>query len=293
MIVRKSPAELQIMARAGRVVAQMHEAVRDAIRPGVSTADLDAVAERVARGAGAIPSFKGYGATPTRMGFPGTLCTSVNDEIVHGIPSPDRIVHEGDLVKIDAGAIVDGYHGDSAATWIVGESAPEEVVDLVARTREAMWAGLLQATTGNRLTDISAAVEAVALPHGYGVVKEYVGHGIGRALHEDPQVPNYGRAGRGPKLVAGLVLAIEPMFNLGGAGTRVLDDDWTVVTADGTLSSHWEHTVAITDDGPWVLTARSDEPEWPLREPDRVPRGGEPWRSAHLLAPTPQRAPAT
>jgi methionyl aminopeptidase len=277
MIVRKSPAEVQIMARAGRVVARMHEVVRDSIRPGVSTAQLDEVAEREVRRSGAVPSFKGY------RGFPATLCISINDEIVHGIPSPKRVLQDGDLVKIDAGAIVDGYHGDSAATWIVGDSAPEDVLDLVSRTRAAMWAGLLQAQRGNRLTDISASVEQMAKPHGYGVVKEYVGHGIGRALHEDPQVPNYGRAGRGPKLVPGLVLAVEPMFNLGGAETQVLDDQWTVVTADGALSSHWEHTVAVTDDGPWVLTARSDEPEWPQAEPDRVPHEGDPWRSAHLV----------
>ena len=280
MIVRKSPAEVEIMVRAGKVVADMHEAVREALRPGVTTAALDEVAERLVRRAGATPSFKGY------RGFPATLCISLNDEIVHGIPSEGRVVQEGDLVKIDAGAIVDGYHGDSAATWIVG-SAPDDVVDLVARTREAMWEGLLRAVRGNRLTDISAAVEAVAKPHGYGVVREYVGHGIGRALHEDPQVPNYGRAGRGPKLVPGLVLAVEPMFNLGGAETRVLGDDWTVVTADGQLSSHWEHTVAITEDGPRVLTARSDEPEWPLAEPDRVPKATDPWRSDHLIGDRP------
>jgi methionyl aminopeptidase len=267
MIVRKSPAEVEIMARAGKVVADLHEILREALRPGMSTADLDAISERELRSRGAIPSFKGY------RGFPATLCTSVNDEIVHGIPSPDVVLHAGDLIKIDAGAIVDGYHGDSAVTWVVGgdETVPAEVRDLIACTRAGMWAGLCAAQAGGRLTDISAAVEAHARPRGYGVVEEYVGHGIGRALHEDPHVPNYGRAGRGPKLLTGLVLAVEPMFNLGGAGTEVLDDDWTVVTADGSLSSHWEHTVAITSDGPWVLTARSDEPAWPLREPDRVP----------------------
>ena len=267
MIIRKSPAEVEIMARAGKVVADLHEVLREALRPGMSTADLDAISERELRSRGAIPSFKGY------RGFPATLCTSLNDEIVHGIPSPEVILHEGDLIKIDAGAIVDGYHGDSAVTWIVGGdgTAPSEVVDLVARTRAGMWSGLCAAQSGGRLTDISAAVEAHARPYGYGVVEEYVGHGIGRALHEDPHVPNYGKGGRGPKLLSGLVLAIEPMFNLGGAGTEVLDDEWTVVTADGSLSSHWEHTVAITEDGPWVLTARSDEPAWPLREPDRVP----------------------
>ncbi len=260
MIVRKSPSEVELMARAGRVVAELHQVLRDAVRPGVTTADLDDIAERFVRGRGAIPSFKGYRGT-----FPATLCTSVNDQIVHGIPSPDVVLRAGDLIKIDAGAILDGYHGDSAVTWIVGgeDTVPQEVRDLVARTREGLWAGLQAARPGGRLSDISAAIEAVALPHGYGVVREYVGHGIGRSLHEDPQVPNYGRPGRGVKLVPGLVLAVEPMFNLGAADARVLDDEWTVVTADGELSSHWEHTVAVTPDGPWVLTAREDEPAWP------------------------------
>jgi methionyl aminopeptidase len=267
MIVRKSPSEVQLMARAGRVVAELHEVLREVVRPGISTAYLDEIAEREVRSRGGVPSFKGY------RGFPATLCTSVNDQIVHGIPSPDVVLAEGDLLKIDAGAIVDGYHGDSAVTWIVGgeETVAPEVRDLVAHTRAGLWAGLAAASRGRRLSDISAAVEAHARPHGYGVVREYVGHGIGRALHEDPQVPNYGRAGRGIKLVEGLVLAVEPMFNLGTESARVLDDDWTVVTADGALSSHWEHTVAVTPDGPWVLTARQDEPAWPLAEPHRVP----------------------
>lgn len=268
------------MARAGKVVADLHEILREAVRPGVSTADLDEIAERECRSRGAIPSFKGY------RGFPATLCTSVNQEIVHGIPSPKVVLRAGDLIKIDAGAIVDGYHGDSAVTWVVGgdDAAAPEIVDLVARTRAGLWAGLCAAKPGGRLTDISAAVEAHARPHSYGVVEEYVGHGIGRALHEEPHVPNYGKPGRGPKLVPGLVLAVEPMFNLGTAETRTLDDEWTVVTADGALSSHWEHTVAITEDGPWVLTARSDEPAWPLREPHRVPSGVG--RSAAPGAPT-------
>jgi methionyl aminopeptidase len=267
MIVRKSPAEIEVMAKAGRVVAHLHEVLREALRPGMTTADLDAISARELRSAGATPSFKGY------RGFPATLCTSVNDEIVHGIPSKNVTLRAGDLIKIDAGAIVDGYHGDSAVTWIVGgeDTVPEEVRQLVARTRAGLWAGLSAAVPGNRLSDISAAVEAHALPHRYGVVREYVGHGIGRALHEDPHVPNYGRPGRGPKLVEGLVVAVEPMFNLGSHETEVRSDGWTVTTADGALSSHWEHTVAITADGPRVLTARSDEPEWPLRAPERVP----------------------
>lgn len=266
------------MARAGKVVARLHQAVREAVRPGVSTWELDAIAEKVTRDAGAIPSFIGYGGSPhgSREGvppFPATLCTSINSEIVHGIPSRQRVLRAGDLIKIDAGAIVDGYHADAAATWIVGgdDSAPEEVRQLVAVTRAGLWAGLLASRLSARLGDISAAVEAQARPHGYGVVREYVGHGVGRALHEDPQVPNYGRAGRGVKLQGGLVLAIEPMFNLGTRETRTLEDRWTVVTADGAPSAHWEHTVAITPDGPWILTAREDEPEWPLAEPHRVP----------------------
>ncbi len=268
MIVRKSPAELEIMAKAGRVVAEVHEVLREALRPGMTTADLDAIAEREVRSRGAVPSFKGY------RGFPATLCTSVNDQVVHGIPSPDVVLRTGDLVKIDAGAVVDGYHGDSAATWIVGDEASDDVRALVDTTRAALWDGLLQARAGGRLTDISAAVERRGRAGRFGVVREYVGHGIGRALHEDPNVPNYGKPGKGPKLAAGLVLAVEPMFNLGTADTEVLADDWTVVTADGAVSAHWEHTVAITDEGPWVLTARSDEPAWPLAEPHRVPGAG-------------------
>jgi len=267
MIVRKSPAELELMAQAGKVVARLHEMLREEIQPGVSTLRLDQLAEAFIRGLGGTPSFKGY------RDFPASLCTSVNAEIVHGIPSKHVVLKEGDLIKIDAGAILNGYHGDSAVTWIVGgdDTVPEEVRVLVERTRHGLWAGLLQARTGNRLSDISAAVEVYARSHSYGIVQEYVGHGIGRSLHEDPHVPNYGRPGRGPRLVSGLVLAVEPMFNLGTQETRVLDDDWTVVTADGALSAHWEHTVAVTDDGPWILTARSDEPEWPLLQPERVP----------------------
>jgi methionyl aminopeptidase len=267
MIVRKSSDEIEIMAKAGRVIAHLHEVLREAVAPGVTTEDLDRISAHELRAAGARPSFKGY------RGFPATLCTSVNHEIVHGIPSKKVTLRTGDLIKIDAGAIVDGYHADSAVTWIVGgeDAVSEEVRLLVTRTRAGLWAGLSQAVPGNRLGDISASVESHAAPHGYGVVREYVGHGIGRALHEDPHVPNYGRAGRGPRLVEGLVLAVEPMFNLGTHETEVQADGWTVTTADGALSAHWEHTVAITADGPRVLTARSDEPEWPLRAPERVP----------------------
>ncbi len=260
MIVRKSRDEIEAMARAGALVATCHEALIDALRPGMTTLDLDRIAERIILDAGAVPSFKGY------RGFPATLCTSPNEQIVHGIPSDEAVLREGELISIDCGAIVDGFHGDSAITLIVGgeDAASPEVVRLVRETRNALWQGLGQVQQGNRLGDIGAAIQAVATDHGYGLVREYVGHGVGRALHEDPTVPNYGVAGRGMKLAKGWVIAVEPMFNLGGAATRTLDDGWTVVTADGSLSAHWEHTVAVTPDGPWVLTARSDEPTHPM-----------------------------
>jgi methionyl aminopeptidase len=262
MIIKKSRAEIDRMARAGAVVARAHEELMERLRPGMTTLDLDRIAEKVIVDAGAIPSFKGY------RGFPATLCTSPNDQIVHGIPSADVVLEEGDVISIDCGAIVEGFHGDSATTLIVGgeQAASPEVRDLVCQTRNAMWRGLEQAQHGKRLGDVGAAIEAVALARGYGVVREYVGHGIGRALHEDPSVPNYGRAGKGLKMTRGWVIAIEPMFNLGTERTRTLEDEWTVVTEDGALSAHWEHTVAITEDGPWVLTARSDEPAHPLAE---------------------------
>lgn len=260
MIVLKSAEEIAALARAGAVVAAAHEHLADHVRPGVTTLELDALAETVIRDHGATPSFKGY------RGFPATLCTSVDDQIVHGIPSGDVVLEEGQLLSIDCGAVVDGYHGDSAVTLVVGgqDAVAPEVAALVRRTREALWRGLEQVVAGNRLGDIGAAIEAVADGAGYGVVREYVGHGIGRALHEEPSVPNYGTAGRGSLLEVGWVIAVEPMFNLGSARTRTLDDGWTVVTADGALSAHWEHTIAITAEGPVVLTARSDEPSSPI-----------------------------
>jgi methionyl aminopeptidase len=259
VIIRKSAEELRAMARAGAVVARANEAVRDRLRPGMSTLDLDRIAEDVIVSAGAVPSFKGY------RGFPATLCTSRNHEIVHGIPSADVVLSEGDVISVDCGAIVDGFHGDSALTLIVGgeEAAPPEVRDLVRTTRDALWRGIDAARVGNRLGDIGAAVQELADLGGYGLVREYVGHGVGRDLHEAPSVPNYGRAGKGLPLAEGLVIAIEPMFNLGTGETVLLDDGWTVVTADGAPSAHWEHTVALTPDGPWVLTARDDEPARP------------------------------
>jgi methionyl aminopeptidase len=266
VIIKKSREEIARMARAGAVVAAAHEEVAAQLRPGMSTLDLDRIAEAVIVGHGAVPSFKGY------RGFPATLCTSKDDQIVHGIPSADVVLEEGTVISIDCGAIVDGYHGDSAVTLIVGgeDTVAPEVATLVRETRTALWRGLEQVAAGHRLGDIGAAIEAVAVSRGYGVVREYVGHGIGRALHEDPSVPNYGTPGRGSKLTTGWVLAVEPMFNLGGDGTRTLDDGWTVVTADGSMSAHWEHTIAITDDGPVVLTARSDEPSRLGQEPSPV-----------------------
>lgn len=259
LIIRKSREEIARMARAGAVVAAALEEVAAHLRPGMTTLELDRLAEDVIVRSGATPSFKGY------HGFPATLCTSPDAAIVHGIPSADVVLDEGTVLSIDCGAIVDGFHGDSAVTLIVGGEATvaPEVAGLVAETRRALWAGLAQVRAGNRLGDVGAAIEAVARPHGYGVVREYVGHGIGRSLHEDPSVPNYGRPGHGLELTPGWVIAVEPMFNLGTASTRTLADRWTVVTGDGQVSAHWEHTIAVTDDGPVVLTARSDEPSVP------------------------------
>lgn len=258
MIHCKSSTDVAAMARAGALVARALEAVIDEVRPGLTTHDLDRVAEDVIRGAGAVPSFKGY------RGFPATLCTSVDDQIVHGIPSADVVLRAGQLLSVDCGAVVDGFHGDSAVTVVVGgdDEATPEVRQLVATTREAMWSGLRSVVAGTRLGDLGAAIEAHATPHGYGVVREYVGHGIGRSLHEDPSVPNYGRPGRGLRIADGWVLAVEPMFVLGPATTGKLADGWTVVSPSGALSAHWEHTVAVTPDGPRVLTARADDAPW-------------------------------
>jgi methionyl aminopeptidase len=246
MIIIKGRNEITTMRRAGEIVAAAIAETRAAVRPGVTTAELDQTAARVIASHGAQPSFLGY------RGFPKTICTSVNVEIVHGIPG-DRAVHEGDLVKLDVGAVVDGFHADSAVTIPVGEPSPE-ALKLIETTERALWAGLAEAREGRRLGDIGAAVQTVAEGAGFSVVREYVGHGVGRSLHEEPPVPNYGSPGKGYKLAQGIVIAIEPMVNVGGYETRLLDDDWTVVTADGSLSAHFEHTVAVTPDGPWVLT---------------------------------------
>jgi len=245
----KSPGQLAAMREAGLVVSHALDVLTSAVEPGISTAELDAIAAREIRAAGAVPSFKGY------HGYPATICTSVNDQIVHGIPSPDTRLAAGDLISIDCGAILDGWHGDAARTVGVGQVS-DELTGLLRACDRALWNGLAMARPGNRLTDISHAVEMSARASGrYGIVREYVGHGIGSEMHMDPPVPNYGRAGRGPLLVEGMTLAIEPMLVLGRPQTRLLDDDWTVVSADGSWSAHFEHTVAVTASGPWVLTA--------------------------------------
>ena len=252
MIQIKTAQEIELMRASGLVTAGAIKAVVAAVRPGVSTGELDAVAEDHIRSAGAVPNFLGY------HGFTGSICASINDEIVHGIPNPTRALGAGDNISIDCGAILDGWHGDSAVTVTVGEPSAEDAA-LMAVTERSMWAGLAQAVAGHRLTDISHAVEQAitAEQHPYGIVDHYGGHGIGTEMHQDPQVYNYAPkgAGRGPKLEKGLALAVEPMVNLGGRHTRVLDDQWTVVTADGSASAHFEHTFTLTEDGPWVLTA--------------------------------------
>jgi methionyl aminopeptidase len=249
MIIYKSPDEVDRMRAAGRIVAATIDAVLGAVRPGASTADLDRVAEDFIRERDATPSFKGY------RRFPASICASLNDEVVHGIPSTKRILKEGDVLSLDFGAVWEGYHADSAVTVFVGEPPSAEAEKLVRVTEEALEAGISQIRPGGRLSDISHAVQQVVEGAGFSVVREYVGHGIGRSLHEDPQIPNYGLPGRGPELRPGLVVAVEPMVTLGDWRTRVLADDWTVVTADGSLAAHFEHTIAVTEGGHEVLTA--------------------------------------
>jgi methionyl aminopeptidase len=234
------------MRRAGRVVAEMHARTREAARAGVTTAQLDRVARDVLARRGARSNFLGY------HGFPAVICTSPNDMIVHGIPGPYRL-KEGDILSIDCGAIIEGYHGDAAFTMAIGEVGAE-AEKLIRVTEESLWAGIRRMEEGNRLHDIGAAVQTVAEGAGFSIVREYVGHAIGTAMHEEPQVPNYWPGTPGPRLKAGMVFAIEPMVNVGGPATRLLADGWSVVTADGSLSAHFEHTIAITDDGPEVLT---------------------------------------
>ncbi len=252
MIIRKSNEELDRMRRAGRIVAETISSVVEAVRPGVTTADLDRLAESIIRERGATPSFLNYKGT-----YPATICASIDDEIVHGIPSEERVLEEGQLLSLDFGAIWEGFHADSAVSVFVGDVAPsEDAARLLKTTEEALYAGISAVRPGGRLSDIGHAIETVATAAGLGIVREYGGHGIGRAMHEDPFIQNFGRPGRGPDLRPGLVIAIEPMLMLGAEQTRVLADGWTVVTADGSIAAHFEHTVAVTDDGPEVLTAR-------------------------------------
>jgi methionyl aminopeptidase len=246
MITIKSPEEIAKMRKAGRVVAEMLEACAKAARPGITTDDLDKVAREVLAKRKAKSNFLGY------HGYPAVICTSPNDVIVHGIPGKYRLV-EGDIISIDCGAIIDGWHGDAARTIPVGEIS-EEARKLITVTEESLWAGIQHVRKGARLSDIGHAVQTVAEGAGFSIVREYVGHGIGRAMHEEPQVPNYGEPGKGMKLKVGHCLAVEPMVNLGGPDTQLNEDGWTVITADGSLSAHFEHSIAVTEDGPEVLT---------------------------------------
>lgn len=249
MIILKSSQEIEKIRKACVVVADVLERIRDLVRPGVSTQALDEASERWIRSAGAQPAFKGY------RGYPKTLCTSVNDEVIHGIPSKEVQLRAGDIVSIDVGAIVDGFYCDAAITVPVGVVS-DAAARLIKATEESLLLGIAQAKLGNRLYDISHAVQRHIEAHGYSIVRDYVGHGIGQNLHEDPQIPNFGAPGQGPRLKAGMVFAIEPMVNAGGSATVVKQDGWTAVTADGSLSAHFEHTIAITDNGPRILTKR-------------------------------------
>jgi methionyl aminopeptidase len=247
MILIKTDQEIQLMRKAGKIVGDTLAILQEAVRPGITTAELDKIAEDYIRKCGAVPSFKGY------YGFPASICASVNSEVVHGFPSKEVVLKEGDIISIDCGAIIDGFHGDAARTFPVGKisSDAQKLIDV---TRESFFKGVEKAVIGNRLSDISHAIQEYAESFGYSMVRDFVGHGIGRSMHEDPEVPNFGRPGRGPKLLKGMVLAIEPMVNMGDFHVKVLSNDWTVVTVDGSLSAHYENTVAITENGPELLT---------------------------------------
>jgi methionyl aminopeptidase len=249
VIVCRSSAELEKMRAAGKLVGEVLTALATHVVPGVTTGDLDALAEGLIKDAGAIPAFKGY------HGYPATICASVNDEVIHGIPSGKRVLDEGDIIAIDVGASLGGYYGDSAVTLPVGRVS-EAAARLLRVTEESLYRAIEQVRAGGRVSDIGHAVQAHVEAHGFSVVREFVGHGIGQQMHEEPQVPNYGEPGRGPRLAEGMVLAIEPMVNAGKPAVKVLGDGWTAVTRDHSLSAHFEHTVAVTANGPWILTAR-------------------------------------
>lgn len=246
MIVSKSNVELDLMREAGRIVALTHKELQKAVLPGITTKELDQIADDFIRKQGALPSFKGY------HGYPASICASVNEVIVHGI-SGNQVLQEGDIISIDIGANIHGFHGDSAWTYAVGQIS-ETAQKLLDVTEAALFKGLEQAKDGNRLSDIGHALQQYVESHGFSVVREFVGHGIGRQMHEDPSIPNYGPPGLGPRLKTGMTLAIEPMVNVGSFHTKTLQDNWTVVTADGSLAAHFEHTVAVTPDGPDILT---------------------------------------
>lgn len=247
-IIIKTPQEIEKMRRSGQAVREILSYVSTLVEPGLTTMDLELAAEARMKEMGLKPAFKGY------RGFPCVLCTSVNQEVVHGIPSPKRKLHEGDIVSIDTGVVMDGYYGDSATTVLVGKKVDPRTKKLVEVTEASLAAGIAAVKAGAAIGDIGAAVQEVVEAAGFSVVREFVGHGIGTKLHEDPQVPNYGRRGQGQKLKAGMVFCIEPMVNVGGPEVRVLEDDWTAVAQDGSMSAHFEHTVAVTDDGALILT---------------------------------------
>jgi methionyl aminopeptidase len=260
----KSPEQLDRMYAAGQVVAHTLAVLKAAVRPGVSTAELDSIAEREIRAAGAVPSFLGY------FGYPASICTSVNEQVVHGIPSAEQVLKAGDLISIDCGAILGGWHGDSAVSVGVGEIDPADQA-LLDACEASMWAGIEQAAAGRRLSDISHAVEQSVRGSGdYGLIREYTGHGIGTEMHMDPAVRNYGPPGQGPRLHSGMALAIEPMITRGVRHVTELEDGWTVVSVDGSRAAHFEHTIAVTPDGPWVLTARDEEREENNGHPERA-----------------------
>ena len=250
MIELKSAREIGLMRRAGHILSAVVDRLRTNVKPGVSTLEIDDDVERFIRSRGARPAFKGY------RGFPATVCVSINEEVVHGIPSAQRRVKEGDIVGLDLGCIVEGYYADCAVTVPVGE-VPPRVQQLLDVTRESLQAGIAECRSGRRLSDVSHAIQTHVEGHGFSVVRAFVGHGIGRALHEEPQVPNFGDPGRGPQLRPGMVLALEPMVTMGSWEVRILDDGWTAVTRDGSLAAHFEHTIAVTEAGPEVLTSTS------------------------------------